>query len=218
MFNMAMSGQRDENPYVNQQQVQQDVEALYRAGQGKIGTVSRLSEFILHLADQQDEIGVCGILLSRSDAHLQAIAQAFPQRHRKSLSQMYVTSHVEHMTMLTSQGRLRVLGTYARRSFLPCQDVRERRTRNSEGCRVSRSCHVGYGDQGRATVGYISHITNSRLTGRIYRLLRCHWNRPKFASIKSQYQTRYRTTLRKRVEGETTGKYENALVAIIEQS
>lgn len=37
---MAMSGQRDENPYVNQQQVQQDVEALYRAGQGKIGTVS----------------------------------------------------------------------------------------------------------------------------------------------------------------------------------
>jgi annexin A7/11 len=42
MFNMAMSGQRDENPYVNQQQVQQDVEALYRAGQGKIGTVSFL--------------------------------------------------------------------------------------------------------------------------------------------------------------------------------
>lgn len=39
MFNMAMSGQRDENPYVNHQQVQQDVEALYRAGQGKVGTV-----------------------------------------------------------------------------------------------------------------------------------------------------------------------------------
>jgi len=40
MFNMALSGQRDENPYVDQQRVQQDVEALYRAGQGKIGTVS----------------------------------------------------------------------------------------------------------------------------------------------------------------------------------
>ena len=37
---MALSGQRDENPYVDQQRVQQDVEALYRAGQGKIGTVS----------------------------------------------------------------------------------------------------------------------------------------------------------------------------------
>ena len=39
---MALSGQRDENPYVDHQKVQQDVEALYRAGQGKIGTVSSL--------------------------------------------------------------------------------------------------------------------------------------------------------------------------------
>jgi hypothetical protein len=36
---MALAGQRDETPYVNHQQVQQDVEALYRAGAGKIGTV-----------------------------------------------------------------------------------------------------------------------------------------------------------------------------------
>ena len=40
LFNMAMSGTRDESPYVNHQLVQQDVEALYRAGPGKIGTVS----------------------------------------------------------------------------------------------------------------------------------------------------------------------------------
>ena len=42
MFNMALSGTRDESTYVNQQLVQQDVEALYRAGPGKIGTVSTL--------------------------------------------------------------------------------------------------------------------------------------------------------------------------------
>jgi annexin A7/11 len=89
MFNMAMSGQRDENPYVNQQQVQQDVEALYRAGLGKIGTVSQIpQDQQRRVLMYQDEIGVCGILLSRSDAHLQAIAQSFPQRHKKSLSQM----------------------------------------------------------------------------------------------------------------------------------
>ena len=40
LFNMAMSGTRDESPMVNHQLVQQDVEALYRAGAGKIGTVS----------------------------------------------------------------------------------------------------------------------------------------------------------------------------------
>ena len=70
---MAMAGNRDESPVVNQQLVQQDVETLYRAGPGKIGT---------------DEIAICGILLSRSDAHLQAIAQAFPQRHGVPLSKM----------------------------------------------------------------------------------------------------------------------------------
>ena len=50
----------------------------------------------------------------------------------------------------------------------------------------------------------------------IYRLVRLHWNRPRFAAIKNQYQASYKRTLRKRVEGETTGKYEKALVAIIE--
>lgn len=40
MFNMALTGTRDESTFVNQQQVQQDVEALYRAGPGKAGTVS----------------------------------------------------------------------------------------------------------------------------------------------------------------------------------
>jgi len=52
MFNMALSGQRDENPYVDQQRVQQDVEALYRAGQGKIGTVSLRSPSTDIVADR----------------------------------------------------------------------------------------------------------------------------------------------------------------------
>jgi annexin A7/11 len=42
---MAMAGGKDEAPFVNQQQVQQDVETLYRAGAGKVGTV----RCILHL-------------------------------------------------------------------------------------------------------------------------------------------------------------------------
>ena len=41
MFNMALAGTRDENPMVNHQAVMQDIEALYRAGPGKIGTVRR---------------------------------------------------------------------------------------------------------------------------------------------------------------------------------
>ena len=37
---MALAGTRDENPYVDQRLVQDDVRALYRAGPGMIGTVS----------------------------------------------------------------------------------------------------------------------------------------------------------------------------------
>lgn len=53
---------------------------------------------------------------------------------------------------------------------------------------------------------------------RIYRIVRAHWNRPRFGAIKNQFQATYRTSLRKRVEGETMGKYEKALVGIIEQN
>lgn len=40
MFVMALAGTRDESTFVNHQQVQQDVEQLYRAGAGQVGTVS----------------------------------------------------------------------------------------------------------------------------------------------------------------------------------
>lgn len=47
--------------------------------------------------------------------------------------------------------------------------------------------------------------------------MRAHWNRPRFQAIKQQYQTSYGQSLKRAVEGETTGKYEKALVALIEQ-
>ncbi|WWC93016.1 uncharacterized protein L201_007980 [Kwoniella dendrophila CBS 6074] len=173
MFNMALSGQRDESTYVNHQQVQQDVEALYRAGPGKIGT---------------DEIGVCGILISRSDAHLQAIAQAFPQRHRVTLSQMVQNEFSGHMR----DGLVYI----AKGAENDGQGV----VRDAE---MLHAAMAGLGTK------------DERM---IYRIVRSHWNRPRFNAIKNQYQAAYRETLKRAVEGETTGKYEKALVGIIEQN
>lgn len=51
-----------------------------------------------------------------------------------------------------------------------------------------------------------------------YRLVRASWNRPRFAAVKNAYQQLHSRTLKRRVEGETSGKYEKALVAIIEQN
>ncbi|WWD20122.1 hypothetical protein CI109_104598 [Kwoniella shandongensis] len=173
MFNMALSGQRDESTFVNQQLVQQDVETLYRAGPGKVGT---------------DEIAICGILLSRSEAHLQAIAQAFPQRHRVSLSQMIQSEFSGHM-----------------------RDGLYHIARGAEG-------------DGRGVVRD-AELLEAAMRGvgtkderMIYRIVRNHWNRPRFAAIKNQYQAQYKKSLRRAVEGETTGKYEKALVGIIEQN
>ena len=48
--------------------------------------------------------------------------------------------------------------------------------------------------------------------------MRAHWDRPRFGAIKNQFQTNYGRTLKRRVESETSGKYENALVAIIDMN
>jgi len=173
MFNMVLACSRDESPFVNQQQVQQDVETLYRAGPGKIGT---------------DEIAICGILMQRSDAHLQAIAQAFPNRHRMSLSHMIESEFSGHM----KDALLHVA-----------------RGAENDGQGVYRD--VLLLEAAMAGLG----TKDERLC---YRICRAHWNRPRFAAIKNQYQALYRKSLRRRVEGETSGKYEKALVGIIEQN
>jgi len=173
LFNMAMAGTRDETPFVNQQLVQQDVEALYRAGPGKIGT---------------DEIAICGILLSRSDAHLQAVAQQFPLRHRVALS---------HMIHSEFSGHMREALLYLVKGY------------EHDGRGVARDAeYIHHAMEGAGT-------KDERL---IYRIIRAHWNRPRFDAIKAHYHSTHRRTLKQRVEAETSGKYEKALVAIIDQA
>ncbi|CAK9781497.1 Annexin [Cutaneotrichosporon oleaginosum] len=173
MFNMALSGTRDENPIVNHQQVQQDIDTLYRAGPGKIGT---------------DEIGICGILLQRSNQHLQAIANGFPQRHRVTLSKMIESEFSGHMR----DGLLHIA-----------------RFAEADGNGVHRDAMLL--EAAMAGMG----TKDERLC---YRLCRMHWDRQRFALVKNQYRQMYSRDLVSRVKGETSGKYENALVALITQN
>jgi len=71
VFNMALTASRTENSYVDQNQVMADVDALYQAGQAKIGT---------------DEITFCGILCARSQQHLAALSITYHQRHKTTLT------------------------------------------------------------------------------------------------------------------------------------
>lgn len=48
-----------------------------------------------------------------------------------------------------------------------------------------------------------SFVTDWR-ENRIYRLVRMHWNKARFAAVKNQFQATYRRTLKNRVEGEVS--------------
>lgn len=84
MFNMALTARRDEEYLpLDHARVQADVHTLYGASAGKtMGT---------------DEITVCGLLLSRSDNHLRAVAQGYAAAHRKTVPEMIRAEFSGHM-------------------------------------------------------------------------------------------------------------------------
>jgi hypothetical protein len=74
LFNMALAASRiPDNAPVDQAQVTADVDALYKAGPGKLGT---------------DEIEICKILVNRSQPHLYALTSVYHQKHKQTLTKM----------------------------------------------------------------------------------------------------------------------------------
>jgi annexin A7/11 len=76
-FLMVLAGNRAESSApVIPQQVESDVQELYKATEGKTGT---------------DELLVCSILTSRNDAQIGAIARAYEARFRRSLEAVIIS-------------------------------------------------------------------------------------------------------------------------------
>lgn len=169
LFMMALAGTRDESPMVNGQQVEQDVQQLYRAGEGRMGT---------------DEIAICSILTQRSDAHLIALAQAYHAKHRHTLSQAIQREFSGHMRD--------ALYLIARSHESPNSAVEFQ-------AEMLESAMSGAGTK------------DERL---IWRIVRGHWDRQRWNNVKMAYRGMYGKELSKRVKGETTGKYEDMLVAM----
>jgi len=82
MFTMALKASPPpETAPVDQQQVMRDVDALYKAAQGKIGT---------------DEIAFCEVIVNRSQPHLTAICAAYANKYR-SLTKVIKSEFSGHM-------------------------------------------------------------------------------------------------------------------------
>ena len=52
----------------------------------------------------------------------------------------------------------------------------------------------------------------------ISRIIRCHWDRGNMQNVRGAYEKRYRTSLAKRIKGETSGDYERLMLACIGES
>ncbi|QIW94776.1 hypothetical protein AMS68_000294 [Peltaster fructicola] len=83
LFEMVMAARRtEESVPVNHQQVEADVNEIYRATEGKVGS---------------DALLVCSVFSSRSDAQLRAISQVYFDRYRKSLAEVIKKEFSGHM-------------------------------------------------------------------------------------------------------------------------
>jgi len=174
MYTMILSSNTPpDNAPVDFQLVERDVHALYKAGQGKIGT---------------DEITFCDIIINRSKTHLAAICDAYGRKY-KSLTKVIKSEFSGHMrdTLLFI-----VNGAKPKHAM--------------EGPGVWRDAKLleksmkGLGTKDKQLVR---------------RLVRYHWDKPRFEAVKAAYHKKYKKSLEGRVAGETSGDYKKLLVAIV---
>nr|POF06959.1 isoform 2 of annexin a7 [Quercus suber] len=83
LFDMVMTARRaEESSPVVPQQIDQDVQEIYRATEGKSGT---------------DQLTVCSIISSRSNGQLRAISHAYKQKYHRSLEENVKKEFSGHM-------------------------------------------------------------------------------------------------------------------------
>ncbi|EEB99534.1 hypothetical protein MPER_00773, partial [Moniliophthora perniciosa FA553] len=83
LYTMILANNRPpDNAPVDYALVESDVQTLYKAGQDKIGT---------------DEIAFCEVIVNRSRPHLAAICEAYPKKHKKSLTKVIKSEFSGHM-------------------------------------------------------------------------------------------------------------------------
>lgn len=133
-----------------------------------------------------DELLVCSIIFCRSPIYRQALCAAFKQAHGKSLTNQIKTHFNFHM----KDALLYAVEGGKRDGTGAWRDAK-----------MLEKAMAGAGTKDQQL---------------IWRLVRAHWNRPRFEQIKQAYQVKYKRSLVSRVKGETSGHFEDALVAIID--
>ena len=83
LFDMVLSARRnEESTPVNHQQVEQDVQDIYRATEGRAGA---------------DQLIVCQIMSQRSNGQIRAIGASYKQKYHRTLQQVFEREFSGHM-------------------------------------------------------------------------------------------------------------------------
>ncbi|KAJ3797112.1 hypothetical protein GGU11DRAFT_878107 [Lentinula aff. detonsa] len=136
-----------------------------------------------------DEITFCNIIINCSRSHLAALCDAYRSKY-KSLTKVIKSEFSGHMR----QTLLFIV----------------------EGAKPKHAMEFGPG------VWRDAKLLEKSMKGLgtkdkqlVRRVVRYHWDRPRFEAIKAAYQKKYRKSLEGRIAGETSGDYKRLLVAIV---
>ncbi|KAF8510999.1 hypothetical protein BU17DRAFT_97597 [Hysterangium stoloniferum] len=151
--------------------------------------------------------------MTRSHAHLRALAQAYPQAHGRKLSSALENEFSGHM-----KSALRFIATGV----------------ENDGDGIYRDVELledsmkGLGTKDEKLSGLSSYLFYRPncipllplmyLMPPVYRVIRSHWNRSRFENIKRVYEQKFGKSLLARVRGETSGNYGDFMMAVISSS
>ncbi|KAL2259333.1 hypothetical protein VTK26DRAFT_7039 [Humicola hyalothermophila] len=167
-FMIVLGAQRAEDSApVVKAEIDRDVNDLYNATEGKIGT---------------DELKVCSIFSTRNDNQLRAIAFEYRQKYARNLEDVIRKEFSGHMKDALLFQLLHATDKYMHQASL-LEDAMA----------------------GAGTKDYLL----------VSRVVRSHWDRNNMANVRGAYEQRYRTSLARRIKGETSGDYERLLLACI---
>lgn len=140
-----------------------------------------------------DEIAFCEVIVNRSRPHLAAICEVYPKKHKKTITKVIKSEFSGHM-------RFTLLYIVNGAKPRPKHGITSQNASLWRDAKLLEASMKGFG-------------TKDKELG--WRVVRNHWDRQRFNAVKDMYQRKYRKTLEKRVEGETSGDQRKVLLALI---
>ncbi|KAG9234190.1 calpactin I heavy chain, calcium ion binding protein [Amylocarpus encephaloides] len=146
-----------------------------------------------------DELLVCNILTQRSDSQIRAIAHTYEQKFRKSLESVIKSVSCS----LCDVPKCHLTSPQEFSGHMEMALIHQLRTGTD---RAMRDAYLL--EDAMSGMGTKDHLL-------VNRVVRIHWDRTHMQQVKGAFKHKFRTSLKHRIQGETSGDYEKLMVACI---